>query len=225
MCLIAGREGLQGLLPDTPQLAWTLRMDTDDLAMDLNQLASTGMVERTPGGWLVVHFAKRQAPSQAAERKRQQRDRERHKQYTDDVTIRDGQCDTQLSQPVRQINRLTDNRLTEKISNNNLNQSNESHFWCTTEDIQKIYTDVTTYVAFPSKDREQMMEMIEKIASQKESVAATVEYLRPFFDAWKSRKGKNGRPYNPMSCAWLDWAVSGTTPGLDVSEHIATEVY
>lgn len=107
--LLAGKFGKDGLLPDTRQLAWMLRMSTDELEMDIKQIAMTGIIESVGSGWLVRQFKKRQEPSTAAERKRAQRDRERHEQYAGDVTNRDGHCDN----VVKQINRLTDNRLTE----------------------------------------------------------------------------------------------------------------
>ena len=55
--LIAGRLYEDGNLPETNQIAWTLRMNTDDLAMDMQQIATTGIVERTVNGWMIPKFA------------------------------------------------------------------------------------------------------------------------------------------------------------------------
>jgi hypothetical protein len=73
------------------------------LALDLNQLAQTGIIERTMTGWLVVNFAKRQARVPDAKRQELSRDRRRHEEYAnshDNVT--------NVSRNVRQINRLTE---------------------------------------------------------------------------------------------------------------------
>ncbi|HEY3343378.1 MAG TPA: hypothetical protein VGJ97_00525, partial [Anaerolineaceae bacterium] len=75
--LLAGRHNQSGLLPDTRQLAWELRMPTDDLQLDLEQIERTGILQRVQSGWLVTHFEKRQSPADPAERKRQQRSREK----------------------------------------------------------------------------------------------------------------------------------------------------
>lgn len=84
--LCAGRLHKNGELPDTKQLAWLMRIPTDELDLDLKQIATTGIVEQTQGGWIIPKFAKRQAPVTDAERQRQHRDRMHQQQYYGDVT-------------------------------------------------------------------------------------------------------------------------------------------
>ncbi len=98
--LLAGKHGTDGQLPDSRQLAWLLRMNPDELEMDLKQIETTGMIERLTNGWLVVNFAKRQAAIPGAERTQQHRKRAKQQQYYDDVT--------QVKQVVtqNQINRI-----------------------------------------------------------------------------------------------------------------------
>jgi hypothetical protein len=98
-----------GHLPPTNQLAWMLRMPTDDLQGDLEQISHTDppIIIPEASGWFVVNFIKRQSASTPAERMAQKRKREQQQQYYDNVT-----------QPLRKVtqstdNRLTDNRLTE----------------------------------------------------------------------------------------------------------------
>ena len=100
--LLAGLYHKDGLLPDTNQLAWTLRMSTDDLTLDLQQIAATGIIERVVNGWMVVNFAKRQAASDPAERMRQMRERKQEQQYYGDVT-----------DSLRDVTQIADNRLTD----------------------------------------------------------------------------------------------------------------
>jgi len=102
--LLAGRysKDRSGQLPDTNQLAWALRMSTDDLLTDLKQLESVGIVRKTKDGWLVVNFEKRQSAATDAERKRQQREREQRSQYYSNEDV------TNQSRNVTQINRLTE---------------------------------------------------------------------------------------------------------------------
>lgn len=100
--LLAGRlcHDKSGELPDTHQLAWLLRVSTDDLQTDLIQLASTGIIENIPGGWLVVNFQKRQSAATSTERVKQYRERKQKQQYYDN--------ETNLKRNVTQINRLTE---------------------------------------------------------------------------------------------------------------------
>jgi DnaD/phage-associated family protein len=104
MFLLAGRYSKEksGHLPDTNQLAWALRMTSDELLLDMKQLETARIVKKTKDGWQVINFEKRQAASTAAERKRQQREREQREQYYGNITSQ--------SRNVTQINR---NRLTE----------------------------------------------------------------------------------------------------------------
>lgn len=100
--MVAKRTGQDGKLPDLHQIAWILRIPVDDLRLDLVQIASTGIISETDGGWIVNKFSIRQGPSSDAERKRAQREQERSRKYNGDVTKRDGHCDGQLSRIVRQ---------------------------------------------------------------------------------------------------------------------------
>lgn len=84
--LLAGKFGDEGNLPDEMQISWILRIPADDLLLDLQQIESTGIIERTTEGWRVVNFAARQAPVPDAERKQRQRDREKSEQYHGTVT-------------------------------------------------------------------------------------------------------------------------------------------
>ena len=98
--LLAGKlsKDKSGQLPDTNQLAWLLRMSTDDLLMDLSQLANAGIVKKNDMGWVVTNFEKRQAASSNTERVQQFRERQRKQQYYGN--------ETQMKRNVTQINRI-----------------------------------------------------------------------------------------------------------------------
>ena len=89
LCLLAGRlngEEKSGILPDTRQLAWVLRVETDDLQLDMDQLSATGMIENITGGWLIKNFSKRQRALTSTERSKMRRERQRKRQYYGDAT-------------------------------------------------------------------------------------------------------------------------------------------
>lgn len=98
--LCAGNYNDGGNLPDTSQLAWLMRMNTDELELDLQQIASTGIVQRTDRGWLVTKYAERQAAVPGKDRVQQFRNRQKLQQYYGDVT--------QLKRDVTQIQNRTD---------------------------------------------------------------------------------------------------------------------
>jgi hypothetical protein len=101
--LLAKKFNRNGHLPETKQLAWMLRMPTDELDLDLKQIALTGIIQPEPTGWFVVNFEKRQSASTSTERSRQLRKRTQANQYYNgDAT------DLQ-----RNVAQRTENRLTE----------------------------------------------------------------------------------------------------------------
>ena len=81
--LLSGRlyPDKSGRLPNAQQIAWSLRMPTDDVLHDLEQIASTGIIEPITNGWLIPAFAARQAAASSAERVRAHRERKRRDQY------------------------------------------------------------------------------------------------------------------------------------------------
>jgi DNA-binding transcriptional regulator YhcF (GntR family) len=87
MFLFAGETNSDGALPPLKEMAWTLHTSPEVLETELNELASAGIVDRRDGGWLVVKFAERQAPSPAAKRMAEFRKRKR-KEETDTDTYR-----------------------------------------------------------------------------------------------------------------------------------------
>lgn len=109
--LLAGKlcPDKSGTLPDTKQLAWLLRIPVDDLQTDLEQLESTRMIEHVPDGWLIVNFQKRQGAASDAERKKQQRERDRKNKYYGHEDV------TDMSRNVTQINRAETEQSREQI--------------------------------------------------------------------------------------------------------------
>ena len=96
LCLLAGEHDADGILPDVPDMAWTLRMNEEQLAADLHELEAAGFVHRNGDGWIVTNFSKRQSPVSSAERVARYRERKRKDAYycNDDVTNRYTDTDT-----------------------------------------------------------------------------------------------------------------------------------
>lgn len=81
LLLVAGEGDGNGLLPTVPQMAWRLRVSDNDLVKSLTSLREIGVVELQGDRWRVTNFEKRQSRVPDAERKRQQRKRERVPKY------------------------------------------------------------------------------------------------------------------------------------------------
>jgi len=83
MFLLAGKldSTKEGVLPDTRQLAWCLRVDSDSLQSDLEQLHGYGIIEPIANGWIVRNFATRQAPASGSERVKRHREQKQKDEY------------------------------------------------------------------------------------------------------------------------------------------------
>jgi len=84
--LMAGETNNEGHLPELSNMAWTLRMNEQQLEIELIQLADVNIVEVREGHWFVTHFAKRQAAVSGAKKQANYRDRQRKQQYYENDT-------------------------------------------------------------------------------------------------------------------------------------------
>lgn len=112
--LLAGRLSKgTGILPETKQIAWSLRIPTDELQADLNQLVNTGIIEPIPNGWLVVKFKERQEKMTATERSKKYREMQQKEQYycNETETNLQRECNANATQMQQNVAQITDNRL------------------------------------------------------------------------------------------------------------------
>jgi hypothetical protein len=187
--LVAKKLNTEGHLPETRQIAWLLRMNPDDLEMDLKQIAPTGIVVQELAGWFIPKFSERQAAVPAAERKRLQREKEKARQYYGNVTPQ--------SRNVTQINRLTEAEAEAEAEGGAATMPANAL-------AVRLYSEITGHLAIPARYRDDAVGALELIAATKENPAA---YLKPFWDTWLERK------YSASNCSWLtDWAVTGKIP-------------
>jgi hypothetical protein len=80
--LLAGRLSYKtGQLPDTKQIAWSLRISEDEANKDLEAIEKIGIIQKSNGGWIVVNFEDRQDAATSTERWQAHRDRKRKEEY------------------------------------------------------------------------------------------------------------------------------------------------
>lgn len=201
--LLAGKLSKKtGELPETQQLAWCLRMDTDDLEMDMKQISLTGIITRNSSGWIVNKFSRRQAPTPDNERKKQQRERDHKNQYYQHEDV------TEMSRSVTQINRLTDNRLTEteQINNGNFNPYPNPK-------LLPLWNSITGMFDVPGDQKEKVIPAFEILIKQYKTDDEFITDGKKYYSAWRSRSGKDGRAYSKLNCSWFyNWWIAGEIP-------------
>lgn len=117
LCLLAGRMNKGGAIPDTHQIAWVLRKDSQDLEHELNQLAGIGLIQKIVNGWTVTNFEKRQDKMTPAEKQKAYRARLHKEQYADDVT-------ESVTDALPEVTQITDNRL--QITDNRIEAESDA---------------------------------------------------------------------------------------------------
>jgi hypothetical protein len=207
LCLLAKRAGADGHLPDTRQIAWSLRMIPDELESDLAQIATTGIIEREINGWFIPKFAQRQAAVPDAERKAQERLRKKSQQYYGDVTMAS-----------RNVTQSTEDRLTESEAEAEAEAEGKpsepaAAAAMPTTGYLSIFTNVTQMAGIPNTEQEKVLGALNTLSLRYPGKQALIDYLRPFWLEWSQRKTKNGQAFSRSNCAWCyDWAVAGEIP-------------
>lgn len=206
--LCAGRMGRNGALPESSQIAWMLRTTTDDLELDLKQLALTGIIQRTETGWMVTKFANRQAAIPDAERQRQHRDTKKKQQYYDTVT--------------NQSQNVTQSRAEENQIQSRAEADTDNGYHLTPVGILSKASGLS---AFPA-DQVQWAEVIASL-TEDYGEEKTIAAMRQACQQWISTKGQSGRYYNITNLGWINWAqrelVEGIIPAVPKDTNQMTD--
>ena len=115
-CLLAGETHLDGRLPPIADIAWRLRVDEETLQTEFKQLAESGLLEHQvdhvldEGNWIVLNFAKRQAPLSNSDRVRRHRENQKKDHYyeSSNVTSTPGNKVCNGTRNEKATNRYTD---------------------------------------------------------------------------------------------------------------------
>ena len=216
--LLAGKlTGFRGNgnLPTTQGLAWTLRMPTDELELDMTQLETTGIIERTLTGWNVVNFAKRQARVPDLERKRQQRERERQENKTLPLKETDIKDTEDRSRSIRRDSVVTE--LSRNVTEDTTPLAPPSQLDSIREGeyppanpaslCESVYRKVTGQPSIPADNRRN--DALRNLETVLESYSwkiddKMIDEGKQIFAQWCSTiSEKTGRGYSRLNTAWL----------------------
>jgi hypothetical protein len=85
----------------------------------------------------------------------------------------------------------------------------------------KLFQAITGMSAIPASQIQQALPALETLWYQHDKDAdKLIAYLKPYFENWTKRKGKNGAFYSKSNCSWLyDWAIAGEIPANGNGTH------
>lgn len=79
--------------------------------------------------------------------------------------------------------------------------------------IIKIFCEVTGMMGIPGGEIDKVLSAMEILTTHMNPEECTA-YLKPYYESWIRKRGKNGKPYSKANCAWLyDQAISGMDDG------------
>ena len=193
MC--AGKLGDDGNLPDVSQLAWLMRMNSEELLLDLKQITLTGIIKQTDSGWFISKFTDRQAPVTPTRRMQEYRDRTQKHQYYDDVT-----------NPLRDVTQTQiQNRIEAEVTDTSHPTVTNLLRNVTDHDVIRLITEASGMVAIPPKElgrTEQLYSLLETYGYDQ-----TLTALRECYQKWINTKRKDGSGYyRPTNFGWIDQA-------------------
>ena len=74
----------------------------------------------------------------------------------------------------------------------------------------RVFTDATMLPGIPQGDMPKVMNALEDLRPKFNTETEMSDYLKRYFEFWKTKKTKDGRAFSRSNCAWLyDWAVAG----------------
>lgn len=203
--LLAGRNGDDGLLPPVEEMTWVLRLDKPKLLEDLIGLAEVGVVHETPLGWVVTHFKDRQY-SESYERVKKLREKKRYS---------NGESNEERNEDVAE-NESTSTSVSDSVSEREGVGERDQPFPKTPREAVehpdiKVFQEICGRVP-GERDYALVIDTIRFLRGK--HGAKLIANVTPYWLAWSSRKGKNGKKYNPAMLVWLtEWAVNDEIPG------------
>jgi hypothetical protein len=211
--LLAGENGKDGLLPPVDDIAWKLRRSVDELADALHALSQVGIVDETSQGWNVTHFKDRQF-SESFERVK----RFRNAAVTESNA--DGNADVAENESPSSSTSTSTSISSSDSEGGGMGEGTdripETPRQAAEHPDIKIFQEASG--RFPgSRDYAVVIDTIRFLRGQHGE--KLVEYLKPYWIAWSTRKTKDGKSYQATSLVWLcEWAMNGQIPSANGSE-------
>lgn len=218
LCL-AKENDKGGELQPVTKMAWRLRKTAKQVEAALRTLKEVGVVHSTGATWIVTNFAKRQAPSESAERVRRFREKQKQEKKDIPVTVTSYGNITPLSSS-SSINSDSDSfdSFTPSETANAVNSfgNNGQARMC-----ERLYQQVTGQICIPSS---------QEIAANK-SLQAILDYCqgdlekavgvsKPVYQRWCSTPGKTGRNYSKLNTNWLEKVLETLAPDVETVDTV-----
>lgn len=210
--LLAAELDQDGALPAVEDISWNLRIDANELVSVLGTLSAVKIVHQADDGWVVTHFKERQY-SEGYERVKRFRIKQSNANETQ-LKRDDNADDAENSSPL-----LSSSSDSYSLSDSGGEGVGEEPFPMPETPAQAMqHPDIITFQQacgrIPGeRDYVGVIETIQFLSKKHGKGEQLVEYLKPYWLAWSTRKSRENKPYKQSSLVWLfEWAMNGEIP-------------
>lgn len=78
--------------------------------------------------------------------------------------------------------------------------------------ILRAWTMATDMPAIPPGDLSKVLPVLESVSARYKSAEEFAAALKPYYQAWLSRRTADGRAYSRTNLGWIDWFAAGEIP-------------
>jgi hypothetical protein len=89
---------------------------------------------------------------------------------------------------------------------------------------ERVILGVTGMVGIPGSQVSKVLPVMDALHTKIPVEEELIEYLKPYFETWISRKTKDNLAYSKSNFTWLyDWALAGHIPKNGSKQHVQSE--
>lgn len=201
LMLVAKKTGQDGHLPSVDDIEFYTRRSAEWWNQVIDELKRIEFIVANDTGDKIRKFEERQRALTNNEKQQYHREGLHKKEFTCNRNV------TDLSPKV------TESKSTEiEIEKEESKSTAQAPQFFNTGWHDQVFILATGISGIPRGDAPKVYEALDALRSKFTTEVDMVAYLKPYFEAWTSKKTKDGRHFSKSNCAWLyDWALAGDT--------------
>lgn len=206
LMLVAKRVNMNGEIPSIEDVAFYTRRSVEWWQPVFEELSQIEYLVSNGTETIIRKFAERQSAVADSERMKQSRIVKHKKEFVsrssyEPVTKRNGETETETEAD-------TDTEAEAEVKS----AIPTPGLYSGDDFVIQVFSRVTGMTSIPRNDPAAYV-AIDGLRTKYTTLDSMVTYLRPFYDSWITRRGKDGRFFSKTNLAWLtDWAVGGEIP-------------
>ena len=210
LMMVAKKVGQDGHLPSVDDIEFYTRRTVSWWQPVIDELKAINFITDNTTGLVIRKFEERQAAIPSDEKQRKYREAQHKKDYSGYEPVTDA------------LRKVTESKSKSKSTEIEKEEKKNTGFapqFFNTGWHEQVFIMATGISGIPRGDAPKVYEALDAMRKRFTTESEMVDYLKPYYEAWTSKRTKDGRHFSKSNCAWLyDWALAGdtiTAPKLD----------